>query len=72
MTCAGDVMLNHQSVSYHDIAGIRKLLGLKPAPEFLDWLETRGIFRDAALRSSDSPIERRMLQGIAPILEAVG
>ena len=72
VTCAGDVMLNHQSVSYHDIAGIRKLLGLKPAPEFLDWLETRGIFRDAALRSSDSPIERRMLQGIAPILEAVG
>src|SRR5271155_1371658 len=25
--CAGDVMLNHQSVSYHDVAGVRSLLG---------------------------------------------
>jgi len=25
VTGAGDVMLNHQSVSYHDIAGVRKL-----------------------------------------------
>jgi ethanolamine ammonia-lyase large subunit len=67
--CAGDVMLNHQSVSYHDIAGVRKLLGLRPAPEFLAWLESRGIFRDRAL--SDGPFERRLLQGITPILEAV-
>ena len=70
--CAGDVMLNHQSVSYHDIAGVRKLLGLKPAPEFLDWLQTRGIFRHESLRASESPMQGRMLEGIAPILEAVG
>ena len=69
--CAGDVMLNHQSVSYHDVAGVRELLGLRPAPEFLDWLEERGIFRDRALE----PMGRSSggcSSGISPILEAVG
>jgi ethanolamine ammonia-lyase large subunit len=70
--CAGDVMLNHQSVSYHDIAGVRKLLGLSPAPEFLDWLESRGIFRDRALRPGSGAAERRLLPAITPLLEAIG
>lgn len=70
--CAGDVMLNYQSVSYHDVAGVRKLLGLSPAPEFLAWLESRGVFRDRALRSSGVPAERRLLPGIRSLLEAVG
>jgi ethanolamine ammonia-lyase large subunit len=70
--CAGDVMLNHQSVSYHDIAGVRSLLGLTPAPEFLAWLEERGIFRNRVLRAADEPMERRLIQSISPILEAVG
>jgi len=35
---ADDVMLNYQSLSFHDIVGLRSLLGLLPAPEFLDWL----------------------------------
>jgi ethanolamine ammonia-lyase large subunit len=35
---ADDVMLNYQSLSFHDILGLRSLLGLLPAPEFLDWL----------------------------------
>ena len=72
--CGGDVMLNHQSVSYHDIAGVRKLLGLSPAPEFLEWLQSRGIFSGRALRASDGPsvLQGRMLNGLAPILESVG
>jgi len=70
--CSGDVMLNHQSVSYHDIAGVRKLLGLAPAPEFADWLESRGIFRNGRLRAAEGPAERRMISGISPLLEAVG
>ena len=37
--CADDVMLNYQSTSYHDAAGVRELLGLRPAPEFAAWLE---------------------------------
>jgi len=39
--CADDVMLNYQSTSYHDAAGVRSLMGLRPAPEFLAWLERR-------------------------------
>jgi ethanolamine ammonia-lyase large subunit len=44
--CSDDVMLNYQSTSYHDAIAMRKLFRLKPAPEFLEWLERRGIYRD--------------------------
>jgi ethanolamine ammonia-lyase large subunit len=40
---ADDVMLNYQSTSFHDALYIRKLLGLKPAPEFEEWLINNGI-----------------------------
>jgi ethanolamine ammonia-lyase large subunit len=40
---ADDVMLNYQSTSFHDALYIRKLLGLKPAPEFGEWLIKNGI-----------------------------
>jgi ethanolamine ammonia-lyase large subunit len=35
---ADDVMLNYQSTSFHDALYIRRVLGLKPAPEFEAWL----------------------------------
>lgn len=47
--CADDVMLNYQSTSYHDAAGVRRLLGLRPAPEFERWLEERGIYDQGQL-----------------------
>lgn len=55
--CADDVMLNYQSTSYHDALAVRRLFGLRPAPEFLDWLEARGIFRagDLALPGGADP-----------------
>ncbi len=40
---ADDVMLNYQSTSFHDSLYIRKVLGLKRAPEFEAWLERMGI-----------------------------
>lgn len=40
---ADDIMLNYQSTSFHDTLYIRKLLGLKPAPEFEAWLNEFGI-----------------------------
>jgi ethanolamine ammonia-lyase large subunit len=40
---ADDIMLNYQSTSFHDALYIRKLLGLKPAPEFEEWLINIGI-----------------------------
>ena len=45
--CSDDVMLNYQSTSYHDALAARRLFHLRPAPEFLSWLQTNGIFRDA-------------------------
>jgi ethanolamine ammonia-lyase large subunit len=37
-----DIMLNYQSTSFHDALFIRKLLKLKPAPEFENWLMKNG------------------------------
>lgn len=38
-----DIMLNYQSTSFHDALYIRKVLGLRPAPEFEQWLLQQGI-----------------------------
>jgi len=40
---ADDVMLNYQSTSFHDALYVRRLLGLRPAPEFEAWLAAVGI-----------------------------
>ncbi|MEO5697319.1 MAG: ethanolamine ammonia-lyase subunit EutB [Burkholderiaceae bacterium] len=44
---ADDVMLNYQSTSFHDALFVRRLLGLKRAPEFETWLHGLGITNDA-------------------------
>jgi len=38
-----DIMLNYQSTSFHDALYLRKVLGLRPAPEFEKWLIRQGI-----------------------------
>ena len=38
-----DIMLNYQSTSFHDALYLRKVLGLRPAPEFEQWLVKQGI-----------------------------
>jgi ethanolamine ammonia-lyase large subunit len=40
---ADDVMLNYQSTSFHDALYVRRVLGLRPAPEFEAWLERMAI-----------------------------
>ncbi|PJZ42086.1 ethanolamine ammonia lyase large subunit [Leptospira kmetyi] len=40
---ADDVMLSYQSTSFHDALYLRQVLGLKPAPEFEEWLLQKGI-----------------------------
>ncbi|SEC45206.1 ethanolamine ammonia-lyase subunit EutB [Terriglobus roseus] len=35
---ADDIMLGYQSTSFHDALYLRRLLGLRPAPEFENWL----------------------------------
>jgi ethanolamine ammonia-lyase large subunit len=41
-----DVMLSYQSTSFHDALYARRLLGLRPAPEFEDWQRQLGISED--------------------------
>ena len=41
-----DIMLNYQTTSFHDALYARKVLGLKPAPEFERWLTEMQIFND--------------------------
>jgi ethanolamine ammonia-lyase large subunit len=42
---ADDVMLNYQSTSFHDALYVRRVLGLKAAPEFELWLAGEGFRR---------------------------
>jgi ethanolamine ammonia-lyase large subunit len=44
---ADDIMLNYQTTSFHDALYVRKVLGLRPAPEFEAWLKEAGIFEQA-------------------------
>lgn len=39
-----DIMLNYQTTSFHDALYARKVLGLKPAPEFERWLMEMQVF----------------------------
>ncbi|MDB5766119.1 MAG: eutB [Collimonas fungivorans] len=41
-----DIMLNYQTTSFHDALYARRVLGLKPAPEFETWLKTMKIFTE--------------------------
>jgi len=69
--CSDDVMLNYQSTSYHDALAARGLLGLRPAPEFLIWLEHKGIYRDAKPALLDASSRHRLMQGLESSLEKV-
>ena len=40
---ADDIMLNYQSTSFHDALYLRRLLGVRPAPEFEAWLASAGL-----------------------------
>ena len=57
---ADDIMLNYQSTSFHDALYVRRLLGLRPAPEFEAWLQSMGISTGTAL----PPQFQRALEGL--------
>ncbi|CAN5363661.1 ethanolamine ammonia-lyase subunit EutB [soil metagenome] len=44
-----DVMLSYQSTSFHDIASLREIHDLLPAPEFTVWLESVDLLKDGKL-----------------------
>jgi ethanolamine ammonia-lyase large subunit len=58
-------MLNYQTTSFHDALYVRKVLGLRPAPEFESWLKDTGIFEQSGddLRLADTlpkPFQRAL------------
>jgi len=55
-----DVMLNYQTTSFHDALYARKTLGVRPAPEFEQWLTRMDI-----LRQDEGGV--RLGQGVPPL-----
>ena len=62
--CSDDVMLNYQSTSFHDALAVRRLFKLQPAPEFLQWLESSGIYRNGEPALLEAPARRKLMQGL--------
>jgi ethanolamine ammonia-lyase large subunit len=56
-----DIMLNYQTTSFHDALYARRVLGLKPAPEFEAWLQSMGIFDGDSLGTELPPAFNRAL-----------
>jgi ethanolamine ammonia-lyase large subunit len=54
---ADDIMLNYQSSSYHDALYVRRLLGLRPAPEFEAWLASQPAPRLAEVLPLIAPLK---------------
>ena len=67
--CSDDVMLNYQSTSFHDALAARRLFRLRPAPEFLAWLENSGIYRDGQPALLDASARRQLMQGLEATVE---
>ena len=65
---ADDVMLSYQSTSYHEVATVRSLLGLRPAPEFEAWLVDRGRWRDGRLVPPAAADARALEELARPVL----
>jgi ethanolamine ammonia-lyase large subunit len=65
-----DVMLNYQSTSFHDALAARKIFGLRPAPEFVEWLENTGIYRNGEPTVLEAGDRRKLLRGLESVLPA--
>lgn len=66
---ADDIMLNYQSTSFHDALYARRLLGLKHAPEFGEWLTRMQIIDNGGqlrLTGASHPLLSILPQG-APV-----
>lgn len=66
---ADDIMLNYQSTSFHDALYLRQVLGLRPAPEFEDWLQQMQIL-DQSQRLVQHQRGQSLLQNPLVLMEA--
>ncbi|APH57712.1 Ethanolamine ammonia-lyase heavy chain [Granulibacter bethesdensis] len=62
---ADDVMLNYQSLSFHDALYLRSVLGVKAAPEFETWLEQMDLKDRSGRMRALPPQDDRVLRLIA-------
>jgi ethanolamine ammonia-lyase large subunit len=69
--CADDVMLNYQSTSFHDGLAVRRLFGLRPAPEFAAWLEAKGRLGSSDSLQVEGTARKHMLQQLGSVIELV-
>jgi ethanolamine ammonia-lyase large subunit len=60
-----DVMLNYQTTSFHDALYVRRVLGLRPAPEFEAWLKAQEIFAEGADVRLASDVPRAFRRALA-------
>jgi ethanolamine ammonia-lyase large subunit len=67
--CADDVMLNYQSTSFHDALAMRRLFNLRPAPEFLLWLQEMGIYRGNEPARLDSNARKRLTAAFQTLVD---
>jgi ethanolamine ammonia-lyase large subunit len=67
---ADDIMLNYQSTSFHDALAVREIFGLRPAPEFVQWLERTSIYRDGKPMPLDAGNRQKLLRGLENVLPA--
>jgi ethanolamine ammonia-lyase large subunit len=65
---ADDIMLGYQSTSFHDALYLRRALGLKPAPEFEQWL-LRMQLMDARGRVRTPPAGQPLLASVRALAD---
>jgi ethanolamine ammonia-lyase large subunit len=69
--CSDDVMLNYQSTSFHDAIAVRRLFGLRPAPEFLQWLQSMGLYAGDEPALLGPPARGALMKQLESSLEGI-
>ncbi|MFN5339494.1 MAG: ethanolamine ammonia-lyase subunit EutB [Betaproteobacteria bacterium] len=62
-----DIMLNYQTTSFHDALYARRVLNLRPAPEFEAWLHKMAILRDSPQVELNDEIPPRFANAVLKI-----
>lgn len=63
-----DIMLNYQTTSFHDALYVRRLLGLKPAPEFDAWLTSMKMVTEQDNFTLSSRVPAAFKSSLQPLL----
>jgi len=67
-----DVMLGYQSLAFHDVLYARRVLGLRPAPEFEAWLQGVGLLDEDGRVPSIAPHDSHLSGLGSSVLKELG